>query len=113
MCSVPTEMRIKSSVTPLLIRSSSDSCSCVVVQGWIARVLESPTLWDCQSPDTRVVKERQGVTDFARLEISLKLSTTWLPAFAPPLTPNDNTPPKPRGRYFFASSWLWWLSRPG
>jgi hypothetical protein len=33
MCSVPTEIRIKSSVTPLLMRSSSESCSCVVVHG--------------------------------------------------------------------------------
>ena len=46
MCSVPTEIRIRSSVTPLFAFSSSLSCSCVVVQGWIARVLESPTL--CQ-----------------------------------------------------------------
>ena len=33
ICSVPTEIRMRSSVTPLLMRSSSESCSCVVVQG--------------------------------------------------------------------------------
>jgi hypothetical protein len=33
MCSVPTEIRMASSVTPEAIRSSSDSCSCVVDQG--------------------------------------------------------------------------------
>ena len=44
MCSVPTEIRMRSSVTPLFVFSSSLSCSWVVVQGWIARVLESPTL---------------------------------------------------------------------
>jgi hypothetical protein len=44
ICSVPTEIRMRSSVTPLLVRSSSLSCSWVVVHGWIASVLESPTL---------------------------------------------------------------------
>ena len=44
MCSVPTEMRMRSSVTPESMRSDSESCSWVVVQGWMARVLESPTL---------------------------------------------------------------------
>ncbi|GJD02126.1 hypothetical protein ColKHC_10951 [Colletotrichum higginsianum] len=59
----------------------------------MARVLESPTL--------------------ARLEMSLKPSTTWLPAEPPPLTPKLRTPPKPRLRYFLAVSWYGWLSRPG
>ena len=40
----------------------------------------------------------------ARLEIISKPSTTWLPAAPPPLTPNDSTPPEPRGRYFLASA---------
>lgn len=44
MYSVPTEMRIPSSLTPESRRSCSVSCSWVVDQGWIARVLESPTL---------------------------------------------------------------------
>lgn len=44
MCSVPTLMRIRSSDTPEFCFSSSLSCSWVVLQGWIARVLESPTL---------------------------------------------------------------------
>jgi hypothetical protein len=44
MCSVPTLILIKSSVTPEFSFSSSFSCSWVVLQGWIARVLESPTL---------------------------------------------------------------------
>ena len=35
---------MRSSVTPESMRSDSESCSCVVVQGWMARVLESPTL---------------------------------------------------------------------
>ena len=50
---------------------------------------------------------------FARLEMSLKLSTTWLPEAPPPLTPKDRTPPKPRGRYLFASWCDAWFSRPG
>jgi hypothetical protein len=33
MCSIPTEMRIMSSVTPESNRSCSDNCSCVVDQG--------------------------------------------------------------------------------
>lgn len=33
MCSVPTEMRMRSSLTPELVFSSSESCSWVVVQG--------------------------------------------------------------------------------
>jgi hypothetical protein len=40
------QMNPHTSVTPLLIFSSSDNCSWVVVHGWIARVLESPTLPD-------------------------------------------------------------------
>lgn len=44
MCSMPTEMRIRSSVTPESIFSWSLSCSWVVVQGWMASVLASPTL---------------------------------------------------------------------
>ena len=44
MCSFPTLILMRSSVTPLSVFSSSLSCSCVVVQGCIARVLESPTL---------------------------------------------------------------------
>ena len=35
---------MRSSVTPESMRSDSESCSWVVVQGWMARVLESPTL---------------------------------------------------------------------
>lgn len=50
ICSVPTEIRMPSSVTPESRRSCSDSCSCVVDHGWMARVLESPTLdWPGQS----------------------------------------------------------------
>jgi len=44
MCSIPTEMRIMSSVTPESSRSWSESCSCVVDHGWMARVFASPTL---------------------------------------------------------------------
>lgn len=35
MCSMPVDTRIKSSVTPAPFFSSSDSCWCVVVHGWI------------------------------------------------------------------------------
>ena len=35
---------MRSSVTPESMRSDSESCSWVVVQGWMASVLESPTL---------------------------------------------------------------------
>jgi len=44
MCSVPTLILIRSSVTPEFSFSSSFSCSWVVLQGWMASVLESPTL---------------------------------------------------------------------
>ena len=44
ICSYPTEMRIRSSVTPESSLSCSLNCSCVVFQGWIASVLPSPTL---------------------------------------------------------------------
>lgn len=52
-------------------------------------------------------------TYFARLEISLKPSTSWIPAAAPPLTPKERTPPNPRLKYRLAVSWLGWLSSPG
>lgn len=48
ICSVPTEIRMRSSVTPESFFSSSLSCSCVVLHGWMAKVLESPTLRDDQ-----------------------------------------------------------------
>lgn len=74
MCSVPTEMRMRSSVTPLSIRSCSFSCSWVVVHGWMARVLESPTLWE-DHRQHRILSPRKP-TYFAKFEMSLKLSTT-------------------------------------
>lgn len=101
MCSVPTEIRIASSATPESRRSWLLSCWCVVDQGWMARVLESPTLLsqlDGFSIGDKKKKGRGKEAYFARFEINLNPSTTWLPAVAPPLTPKDRTPPKPRGR---------------
>lgn len=73
ICSVPTDIRIRSSVTPLSAFSSWLSCSWVVLQGWIASVLESPTLEPCQF--TMPGKGRIDIY-FARFEMSLKPSTT-------------------------------------
>ena len=58
-------------------------------------------------------RRSKAATYLARFEIISKPSTTSLPASAPPLTPKDSTPPKPRGRYFWARAWLAWLGRPG
>lgn len=102
MCSVPTEMRMRSSVTPLSSFSWSLSCSCVVVHGWIASVFESPTLTFLYQR-SRSHSHTGETTYFARLEINWNPSTTWLPASCPPLTPNESTPPNPLGRYFFAN----------
>lgn len=111
MCSVPTEIRIASSVTPESKRSWSVSCSWVVDQGWIAKVLESPTLKEVSKCGTQSYTNLQ--TYLARFEINLKPSTTWLPAAAPPLTPKESTPPNPRFRYFLAVSCEGWSGRPG
>lgn len=102
ICSIPTEIRIISSVTPESSRSCSDSCSWVVDHGWMASVFASPTLCHRQQPP--ILRMGKLTTYFARLEIIRKPSTTCEPAAEPPLTPKDRTPPKPLGRYFFASS---------
>ena len=83
--SIPTDSRMTSGPAPAAIRSSSDSCRCVVDAGWRIRLRVSPTL--------------------ARWDHSSTLSTTRMPASKPPRTPNVNTEPGPSGRYRAASAW--------
>src|SRR5688572_4777156 len=45
--SVPTESRIVPGPTPAARSSSSASCLCVVLAGWMMRLFESPTLARC------------------------------------------------------------------
>ena len=84
MCSMPTDTRTRSGVTPLAFCSASLSCWCVVVLGWMTSVLASPT--------------------FARWLASFTLSMNLRPASRPPLIPKVRTEPKPFFRYFFASA---------
>lgn len=51
-----------------------------------------------------LIRNLGRITYFARFDTSLKPSTTWDPAAAPPFTPNESTPPNPLGRYFLANS---------
>ena len=90
---MPTETRTRSGVTPLATCSSSESCWCVVVAGWMTSVLASPT--------------------FARWLASLTLSMNLRPASRPPLMPKVSTEPKPLRRYFFASACDGCEARPG
>ena len=85
-CSRPMERRISSGRTPPFLRSSSESCECVVDAGCMTSDFASPTL--------------------ARIEkISpLSASAKHRALSEPPLTPKTTIPPAPFGRYFFASS---------
>ena len=72
-CSIPTESRTVSWVTPAASSSSSSSWECVVVAGWIASDLASPML--------------------ARWENSSSESMKRLPASRPPSIPNVTSAP--------------------
>ena len=62
MCSIPTETRIRSALTPDgLLLGSSVSCWWVVVAGWITRVLASPTLARWLASSTRVDERAAGL----------------------------------------------------
>ena len=77
-CSIPIESLMKSGVTPVASCSSAESCWCVVLAGWMASVLASPT--------------------FARCETSPSESMNFLPAASPPLMPKPTIAPAPCGR---------------
>ncbi len=82
-----------SSVMPAAASASASMRECVVVAGWITRVLASPTL--------------------ARWDISSVPSIKAWPALRPPLTPKLTMEPAPFGKYFLASAWLEWSGRLG
>ena len=73
MCSMPTDRRTVSCVTPAAASSSSLSCECVVDALWIASDFASPM--------------------FARWLNSFRFSMNARPAAAPPLTPNVTSAP--------------------
>ena len=52
MCSMPTETRTWSGVTPALFCSASVSCWWVVEAGWMTSVFASPTLARCDASFT-------------------------------------------------------------
>ena len=93
MCSMPTDRRTVSCVTPAAASSSSLSCECVVEALWIASDLASPM--------------------FARWLKSSRLSMNFWPASRPPVMPNVTRPPKPPESMRLATSWYGELSRPG
>src|SRR6185437_7069875 len=79
----PTDNRTVPGLTPAARSSSSLSCRCVVLAGWMTRLFASPTLarWDHR--------------DMPRMR-------SWPPS-RPPAQSNENTAPAPRGRYFSTS----------
>mmetsp|Transcript_13807 Transcript_13807/g.33267 ORF Transcript_13807/g.33267 Transcript_13807/m.33267 type:complete len:387 (-) Transcript_13807:250-1410(-) len=94
MCSMPTLTRIISCVTPLAVCSVSVSCLCVVLAGWMTRVLASPTL----------------ASWLARRTASMNL----IPGPRPPLTPNVSTAPCESFRkYSLARAWYGCAASPG
>ena len=91
--SVPTESRTVPGPTPPAASSSSLSWRCVVLAGWMIRLLASPTLARCD----------QRVTPRIR---------SWPPS-RPPAQSNENTAPAPFGRYFSTSAAYVLPGRPG
>ena len=75
MSSMPTLRRTKSGLTPAVVCSSAVSWLWVVVAGWIARLLASPTL--------------------AGWLNNCRLSMNCLPATTPPLMPTPSMAPHP------------------
>ena len=84
-CSIPTESRTNPGVTPAEICSSGFNCSCVVDEGWIAKVFASPML--------------------AKWDTSFKDEINFCPASFPPFSSKVKTPPEPFEKYFWESSW--------
>ena len=70
---MPTESRIVPGPTPAARSSSSSSCRCVVLAGWMMRLLESPT--------------------FARCDHNVTPRMKSCPAARPPWQSNENTAP--------------------
>ena len=81
-CSMPTEMRTMSRVTPAVSSSSSFSWRWVVVAGWQARDYASPM--------------------FTSLVISLRASMNFAPASWPPSMPKLRMPAARPPMYFSA-----------
>ncbi len=79
ICSVPIESLIVFGLMPCSASSSSLSCECVVVAGWIARDLTSAT--------------------FARSENTLRLSMNFCASSDVPLISNVKIEPAPFGKY--------------
>src|SRR6185436_20488364 len=79
IASVPTDNLIVPGPTPAARSSASSSCRCVVLAGWMIRLLESPTFARC---DHRVTPRMKSC-----------------PAARPPRQSKENTAPAPRGRY--------------
>src|SRR5204863_2834088 len=91
--SVPTDSRMVPGPTPAARSSSSLSCRCVVLAGWMMRLLESPTLARCDHNVTPRMK--------------------YSPAVRPRRHSNENTAPAPRGRYLSDSARQRLAWRPG
>src|SRR5580692_7968373 len=81
--SVPTDSRTVPGLTPAARSSSSLSWRCVVLAGWMIRLLASPTLARWDHSDTPRMRS--------------------CPPARPPAQSNENTAPAPRGRYFSTS----------
>src|SRR6202050_5030995 len=81
--SVPTDSRTVPGPTPAARSSSSLSCRCVVLAGWMMRLFASPT--------------------FARWDQSVMPRIRSCPPSRPLAQSNENTAPAPRGMYFSTS----------
>ena len=82
--SMPTESRTSSSPNPAALSCAASICWCVVLAGWMTRVLASPTL--------------------ARWLASRSASMNFRPAARPPLMPQLMIEPAPLGSSRLASS---------
>src|SRR5579872_1900995 len=91
--SSPTDSRTVPGPTPVARSSSSPSCRCVVLAGWMTRLFASPT--------------------FARCDHSVIAPISPWPPARPPAQSNENTAPAPRGRYFITSGSYWLPGRAG
>ena len=80
---MPTDSRIVPGPTPAARSSSSLNCRCVVLAGWMTRLLASPTLARCDHSERPRMK-------------------SW-PASRPPWQSNEKIAPAPSGRYFSTS----------
>ena len=86
MCSMPTDRRTVSCVTPAASSSSALSCECVVVALWIAS--------DLRVADVREVAEQLEALDERLAGLAAR-----------PSMPNVTRPPKPPVSVRLATSW--------